>query len=143
MDLKLAKGVVVTGRLTDRATGRPVQAWVGYTAMRDNPHWPRVPGFQSPVFNNKYGPSPGRHVPTMADGSFRLVALPGKGFLVAHIQYQSDRFLPAGVPNKRKPGAPADALDAHYDTVPFELFPSKFPAVTSDRHPGGTETVHV
>ena len=74
----------------------------------------------------------------MADGSFRLVALPGKGFLVAHIQYQSDRFLPAGVPNKRKPAHPADALDAHYDTVPFELFPSKFPAVTSIDIPADT-----
>ena len=53
---------------------------------------------------NRYRPM--RYVPSMADGSFRLVVLPGKGFLVAFIQYQSDRFLPAGVPNKRMPGAP-------------------------------------
>ena len=136
IDLQIVKGVVVTGRLTDRATGRPVQAWVAYAAMRDNPNWSRVPGFDSTVLNNKYRPSPGNHVPTMADGSFRLVALPGTGVLVAHIQYQSDRYLPAGVPNKRQPGAPPDALDAHYDTVPFELFPSNFAGGQSDRHPG-------
>jgi hypothetical protein len=77
----------------------------------------------------------------MADGSFRLVVLPGKGFLVAHLQYQSDRFLPAGVPNKRMPGAPADALDVHYDTVPFELFPSNFPAVKPIDISAGTESI--
>jgi RNA polymerase sigma factor (sigma-70 family) len=127
-DFQLLQGVVVTGRLTDRASGRPVQAWVGYAALRDNPYWSRAPGFRpGPGFSNGYRPV--HYVPSMADGSFRLVTLPGKGFLVAFIQYQADRFLPAGVPNKRMPGAPADALDIHYDTVPFELFPSKFPAV--------------
>ncbi len=141
VDFQMVKGVVVTGRLTDKATGRPVQAWVAYAAMRDNPNWSRVPGFTFTLGKNKYGPSPGLHVPSMADGSYRLVALPGKGFLVAHIQYQSDRFLPAGVPNKRMPGAPASALDVHYDTVPFELFPSNLPAVEPIEIAPGTETI--
>jgi hypothetical protein len=138
VDFTMVKGVVVTGRMTDRASGRPVQAWVGYAALRENPHWSRVPGFQSSL-GNSYRPM--RYVPAMADGSFRLVALPGKGFLVAFIQYQSDRFLPAGVPNKRMPGAPSDALDGHYDTVPFELFPSNFPAVNPIDIPAGTASV--
>jgi RNA polymerase sigma factor (sigma-70 family) len=138
VDIAMVKGVVVTGRMTDKATGRPVQAWVGYAALRDNPNWSRVPGYQS-----SGGPSyrPKRYVPAMADGSFRLVALPGKGFLVAFIQYQSDRFLPAGVPNKRVPGAPPDALDVHYDSVPFELFPSNFPAVKPIDIAPGTQTI--
>jgi RNA polymerase sigma factor (sigma-70 family) len=127
-DIAMVRGVVVTGRLIDRANGRPVQAWVGYAALRDNPHWARLPGW-IPTVNNRYSPSPGWHAPSMADGSFRIVVPPGSGFLVAHIQYQADRYLPAGVPSKRYPGAPADALDVHYDTVPFELFPSNFPAV--------------
>ncbi len=140
VDFSLLKGVVVTGRMTDRATGKPVQAWVGYAAMRDNPHWSRAPGFtQVPGIGNGYRPI--HYVPAMADGSYRLVTLPGKGFLVAFIQYQSDRFLPAGVPNKRKPGAPADALDVHYDTVPFELFPSNFPAVKEIDIAPGTEAI--
>ncbi len=139
-DFRLLKGVVVNGRLTDRANGRPVQAWVGYAALRDNPHWARAPGFRSvPGISNGYRPI--HYVPSMADGSFRLVVLPGKGFLVAFIQYQADRFLPAGIPNKRMPGAPADALDVHYDTVPFELFPSNFPAVKPIDIGRGTETI--
>jgi RNA polymerase sigma factor (sigma-70 family) len=140
VDFQVVKGVVVTGRLTDRATGRPVQGWVAYAALRDNPNWSRVPGFQTTP-GNGYRPMPFAHVPSMADGTFRLVVLPGKGFLVAHIQYQSDRFLPAGVPNKRMPGAPADALDVHYDTVPFELFPSNFPAVQPIDISAGTESI--
>jgi RNA polymerase sigma factor (sigma-70 family) len=127
-DIEMVRGVVVTGRLIDRANGRPVQAWVGYTALKDNPHWSRLPGW-IPTIGNRYSPSPGWHVPSMADGSYRIVVPPGRGFLVAHIQYQSDRYIPAGIPSKRHPGAPADALDMHYDTVPFELFTSNFPAV--------------
>ncbi len=139
VDFKLMKGVVVTGRMIDRATGRPVQAWVGYAAMRDNPHASRAPGFGS-VPGNSNGYRPRNYVPAMADGSFRLVTLPGKGFLVAFIQYQPDRFLPAGVPNKRMAVPPADALDVHYDTVPFELFPSNFPAVKEIDIAPGTES---
>src|SRR5262249_24269350 len=39
------------------------------------------------------------------------------------------RFIPAGIPPKGTPGAPPDALEVRYDTVPFELFPQNFPAV--------------
>jgi hypothetical protein len=67
VDIPMVKGVVVTGRLIDKANGRAVQAWVGYAALRDNPHWSRVPGFQSSL-GNSYRPT--RYVPAMADGSF-------------------------------------------------------------------------
>jgi hypothetical protein len=124
-DIAMVRGVVVTGRLIDKRTNRPVQGWVAYAALRDNPHWDRVPGFQSPS-----GPThPMPNHPSQADGRFRLVAPPGRGFLVAYIQYQPDRYIPAGVPPKGRPGAPADALEMRYDTVPFELFTQNFPAV--------------
>jgi RNA polymerase sigma factor (sigma-70 family) len=124
-DIAMVRGVVVTGRLIDKRTNRPVQAWVAYVALRDNPHWNRVPGFQSP--SGSTHPMPNH--PSQADGRFRLVAPPGRGFLVAYIQYQPDRYIPAGVPPKGRPGAPADALEMRYDTVPFELFTQNFPAV--------------
>jgi protocatechuate 3,4-dioxygenase beta subunit len=134
-DLKVVRGVVVRGRLTDQANGQPVQAWVAYAALRDNPHWARIPGFAKAL--NSMAPSPGRHVPTMADGSFRLVVPPGRGFLVAHLQYQSSQFLPAGVPPKGAPGAPPDALAVTYDTVPFALWTQNYPAVLPiDIQPG-------
>src|SRR5262249_32820448 len=64
-DIAMVRGVVVKGRLIDRANGRPVQAWVGYAALRDNPYWSRLPGW-IPTLGNKYHPSPGWHVPSMA-----------------------------------------------------------------------------
>ena len=137
-DIAMVRGVVVTGRLIDRANGRPVQAWVAYAALRDNPHWKRVPGFESPTgIDTTRCPT----TPSMADGSFRLVVPPGRGFLVAYIQYQSDKFIPAGVPPKERPGAPADALSVRYDTVPFELFPQNFPAVQPVDIAPGTESI--
>ncbi len=138
-DLEMVRGVFAHGRLIDRATKRPVQAWVGYAAMHDNPNWSKSPGFDMAI--NKYSPSPGRHVPSMADGSFRLVVLPGQGFLVAHIQYQADIFLRAGVPPKGRPGAQPDALEMRYDTVPFELFPQNFPAVRPINVPAGADSI--
>ena len=77
----------------------------------------------------------------MADGRFRLVVPPGRGFLVAYIQYQSDRYVPAGVPPKGRPAAPADALEMHYDTVPFQLFTQNFPAVQPIDIAPGTESI--
>ena len=137
-DIAMVRGVVVTGRLIDRATNRPVQAWVAYAALRDNPHWNRVPGFQSPSGPNY--PMPNH--PSQADGRFRLVAPPGRGFLVAYIQYQPDRYIPAGVPSKGRPGAPADALEMRYDSVPFELFAQNFPAVQPVDIAPGTASIN-
>jgi hypothetical protein len=137
-DIAMVRGVVVTGRLIDKRTNRPVQGWVAYAALRDNPHWDRVPGFQSPS-----GPThPMPNHPSQADGRFRLVAPPGHGFLVAYIQYQPDRYIPAGVPPKGRPGAPADALEMRYDTVPFELFTQNFPAVQPVDIAPGTASIN-
>ncbi len=75
-DIAMVRGTVVTGRLIDRANGRPVQAWVAYTALKDNPYWSRLPGW-IPTIGNPNRPSPGWHVPSMADGSYRIVVPPG------------------------------------------------------------------
>ncbi len=139
-DLVMVRGVVVTGRLIDRANGRPVQAWVAYAAREDNPHWKRLPGFQSGGNGNR--PKPGWHVPSMADGSFRLVVPPGRGFLVAHIQYQHDRYIPAGFLDGEKPVDPADTLRPEYRTVPFVLDPRKFPAVRPVNLAPGIATIN-
>jgi hypothetical protein len=138
-EIVMVRGVVVTGRLIDRANGRPVQGWVGYAALKEDPHWSRLPGW-IPAVNNRYSPSPGWHVPSMADGSYRIVVPPGRGVLAVHVQYQADRYLPAGIPSKRHPGAPADALEPYYATVPFEIFPQNFPAVRPVDIAAGTES---
>ena len=77
VDVTLKRGVLVEGKVTDRANGRPVQAVVQYYPLRDNPHlkdWPEA------AFLARH---PGNEAmfPTDADGRFRAVALPGAGML--------------------------------------------------------------
>jgi RNA polymerase sigma factor (sigma-70 family) len=73
LDLTLRKGVWIQGRVTDAASGQPLDADVEYHAFDDNPH---------------LGPNPGYEMHgsrTELDGSFRLLGLPGRGFVAAKI----------------------------------------------------------
>jgi RNA polymerase sigma factor (sigma-70 family) len=72
-DLKAKKGVVVTGKVLDRATGRPVPGWAAVAVMNGNPHIKDYPQFETP--------SPQPYVAHSheldAEGNFRVVTLPG------------------------------------------------------------------
>jgi RNA polymerase sigma factor (sigma-70 family) len=72
VDFALKRGVVVKGRVLDRITGRPVVARVLYVVFEDNPHHKDAPHFT----NENY-------LDTPADGSFEVVAFPGRGLLAA------------------------------------------------------------
>ena len=74
LDIKLKRGVWVTGRLIDRETQRPVRGQVEYFVFADNPHAQEFPTFRTA----RIGP----HF-TGADGVFHFVALPGPGVLAA------------------------------------------------------------
>ena len=45
-DIALKRGVLVRGRLTDKATGKPVRGHVEYYAFQDNPHLDEFPNFK-------------------------------------------------------------------------------------------------
>jgi RNA polymerase sigma factor (sigma-70 family) len=77
LDFELKRGAWVEGRVTDKATGRPVAAVVEYFPMRDNPAVREAP-YYSGLNNNV---SDEAQYKTDADGRFRAVALPGKGLL--------------------------------------------------------------
>src|SRR5207248_1828277 len=66
--------VWIRGRVTDRETGRPVPALVRYVAFVGNPHLEESPGFRH---------NDDLEVRTGEDGSFALLALPGRGLLAA------------------------------------------------------------
>jgi RNA polymerase sigma factor (sigma-70 family) len=76
-DFLLRRGVWIRGRVTNRATGRPVKAVVQYYPLRDNPHAKECP--DASFWNNHLGDE--AEFPTDADGRFRAVALPGGGLL--------------------------------------------------------------
>jgi RNA polymerase sigma factor (sigma-70 family) len=72
VDFDLKRGVLVKGRVLDQATGKPVFANVQYLAFADNPRHKNVPAWT--VEN---------YLQTGADGSYEVVALPGRGLLTA------------------------------------------------------------
>jgi RNA polymerase sigma factor (sigma-70 family) len=71
LDLKLKRGVWITGKVTDKATGKPVAAMVRYVVLGDNPNLKAAPGA---TFDE---------VQTRGDGSFRFVGLPGRAAVTA------------------------------------------------------------
>jgi RNA polymerase sigma factor (sigma-70 family) len=76
-DVAMRRGVVVRGRVTDKATGRPVTGYLDPLVFEDNPALLEFPDYAQ-----------GRDRPrTDPDGRFELVTLPGRGLLA----FKADR----------------------------------------------------
>ncbi len=80
-DFALPSGVVLTGRLTDGKTGRPVRGFVFYCPLLSNAWLKQHPGYDDP--NPAPSPQEGETW-TDGEGRFRLTAVPGPGLL--HVQ---------------------------------------------------------
>lgn len=88
VDLKLERGIEITGRVFNKATGEPIQADVTYHALADNPHLKNITG---PIYgegNFVDGRTHGK-----ADGSFFVIGLPGSGYLTV-LAIQDDFHKP-------------------------------------------------
>jgi RNA polymerase sigma factor (sigma-70 family) len=90
-DVDLAPGVVVSGRLTDKVTGRPVRGRVIYTALVTNDFVPRTPGYVQPEPAPRAGDDSAF---TDAEGRYRLTALPGPGVLKAQAVFGESNPCP-------------------------------------------------
>jgi RNA polymerase sigma factor (sigma-70 family) len=84
VDFELKRGIWIEGKLTNKATGKPVQGHVDYLALLDNPNLKDHPGFNGTI-------PPWRGIATKEDGSYRMVGLPGPGLVVVY--YQGDRYV--------------------------------------------------
>jgi DNA-directed RNA polymerase specialized sigma24 family protein/protocatechuate 3,4-dioxygenase beta subunit len=71
-DVALKRGVIVRGRVTDKATGRPVSGYVNSYAFSDNPQVDQFPGYRS---------SYEAYAQIDRDGRYQVVALPGRGII--------------------------------------------------------------
>src|SRR5262249_40151406 len=97
INLRVARGVVVTGRGIDKATGKGVPGFVMVAALNDNPFVKDYPEF---------GASASLPMPdTDADGRFRVVTIPGPVILMGG---PDARRAPDGlrVRHRYKPPAP-------------------------------------
>jgi hypothetical protein len=69
VDIGVKKGVVITGKVIDKATGKPVPGFAEAAVLRDNPFAPAYRMFNlTGLF---------RPVQTTEEGVFRVVAIPG------------------------------------------------------------------
>ncbi len=78
VDLELHRGVWITGRVVDKATGKPVIARLDYLPFLSNPFARALPEFH----DGRVDGDQTRYM-TRADGTFRLVGLPGRAIVGA------------------------------------------------------------
>ncbi len=75
--MKLKRGIVVTGRVTDKATGKPVSGGVDMYTFADNPHIVEFPGYREGYRTD---------AEIRTDGTFQAVALPGRSLVAVRSQ---------------------------------------------------------
>ncbi|HEV3260032.1 MAG TPA: hypothetical protein VG013_24400 [Gemmataceae bacterium] len=83
-DFELERGILVRGRLTDKATGRPVRGSLYYLPSPDNPRLKDYPKFSQVSVGA---------ATSEKDGSFAVAVVPGPGLMCARAL--EDRFVRA------------------------------------------------
>ncbi len=73
-DIRVKKGVIVTGKMIDQTTGKTISGLVRINALKDNPFVNKYPAFESAGWNSVQL--------TDANGVFRIVAIPGPMLLM-------------------------------------------------------------
>ncbi len=87
VDIELKTGVWIQGRMTDKATGKSIKGIVEYFASAKNPNLRDHPGYDGVVMMGSRQ--------TGEDGSYRLLGLPGPGFVVGYRQTGKQSYLDA------------------------------------------------
>jgi RNA polymerase sigma factor (sigma-70 family) len=112
LDFKLVRGIVIRGRVTDKATGKPVPARVDYLVFADNPSLNDAPDFRIVSIDT---PLTGR------DGAFTLVGMLGRGIVVATVSRPlKSGYLVAVGADRIKPRD----RDGFVSTYPYVLMPT-------------------
>ncbi|MDR3623314.1 MAG: carboxypeptidase regulatory-like domain-containing protein [Paludisphaera borealis] len=89
VDVPVHKGIWIEGAITDRETGKPVpDAWLHYLPFLSNTFAQATPEFG--MGGGAHGAAHQDRYTSKADGSFRLVGLPGRA-IVGAIEYQDKR----------------------------------------------------
>ncbi len=70
-DFAMKRGILLRGKVTDKATGRPVSGYVNTYVFEDNPLIGEFPGYRQSL--PRYAP--------IKDGRYEVVALPGHGVI--------------------------------------------------------------
>jgi RNA polymerase sigma factor (sigma-70 family) len=97
INIGLKKGVIITGRVIDKTTGKPIPGFATVEVLSDNPFVKDYPKFNFSAY-------PGQRVKTGPDGTFRIAAFPGPVILMGG----PDHRLPNGFRDtlRYKPAVP-------------------------------------
>jgi RNA polymerase sigma factor (sigma-70 family) len=113
VNLKVKKGVIVTGKVIDKATGEAIPGSVAVAVLSGNPF---VKEYHYDKFETPHGlPLVARGADMAADGSFRLVTLPGPVLLMGGPNYQKLEPLEA---LKFKPAVPDPQYPKYFQVRP-------------------------
>ncbi len=127
VDYRLKRGVLIRGRLTDKATGKALAGAVTSYSFLDNPHVRDFPGFEG-----GYAP----RVFAKPDGRFAIAAMPGRGLLAARLATET-RYR-RGVGADKIPGMnPRESFSA----LPMSVTPFFEHVLASFDAPVGAEVV--
>ena len=138
LELVLQKAIWIEGKITEKATGKPVEgAWLHYFPFLSNTFAQQHPAFDGD--GNTDGTGFQHRYLTKADGTFRLVGLPGRAIVGAVVDK-----------GKYIVGAGSEAIEGmsaagHFETFNNPIIPGKlFPTVMKEINPpADAETVHV
>jgi beta-lactamase regulating signal transducer with metallopeptidase domain len=135
VDVDLHRGVWITGRVTEKTTGRPVRARLYYLPFRSNAFAKATPEFGE-NFNADGDQS---RYESRGDGSYRLVGLPGRAIVGAESVLREYRFG-VGVDTIQAP-----LKEKHFDTYANPVHPGpSWPNVMKEINPSAdTESVTV
>jgi RNA polymerase sigma factor (sigma-70 family) len=81
------KGVVLTGKMTNKETGQPLAGVVFVEPMRDNPYLKKYLGAEGERLSHI------QHCVTRDDGSYRLVVIPGPVLVMAGLRTSQDEVM--------------------------------------------------
>jgi RNA polymerase sigma factor (sigma-70 family) len=81
IDVKMRRGVIVTGKMIDEATGKSLRGTVYLGILQNNPFAKLYPEFESSAWMYS--------VSTDADGAFRIVSIPGHVILMGSADWQT------------------------------------------------------
>jgi RNA polymerase sigma factor (sigma-70 family) len=87
-DFALLRGIRVKGRITDKTTGKPVDAALWYTPLADNTFFKDLP-------NPEWYRSVTQGLRTDKEGNFHVLALPGSGLIRVRAETDGDRYVQA------------------------------------------------
>jgi RNA polymerase sigma factor (sigma-70 family) len=112
-DLALKRGILIRGRVTDKATGQPVPGFLNAFTFRNNPAIREFPGYGA--YNNL------AYIPIQDDGRYEVVGLPGRNVIACRSEMRRYRG-PVGA--DRIPGY--DPQRMAFDTLPLNCYANQY-----------------